>query len=350
MSRVGDTLKFRDNGISVEDARKKMLEAGQAPSEIAREVKKNEAVGVVSAPAPTSSTPTQRVEPVSPAPTPVPVVDNQPKVDRYENNKFTAEIRQEDGKWIADIAYKNGAGPERFIASTKNDLLRDLLLGKANATLRVREVTRQQKVGGPDVDKTYILPEGFSEEAFSALPQEAKDSLVSDWALKNALIFCESNRDFYANDENSDTLERFLINKGLPFTVRNFEYAYKELGPDGDDILHRRPSPATPVLVPSVSAPAPVVVDSTPVAAPAPAPVSTEAPALVAPAPQVRKRGTTGLVPGFSSSGTTELDAQEESTESREPSEAELRKLSPEELNLRYRETMAARRRARGQF
>lgn len=42
---VGDVAKFKDGGISVEDARKRMVEAGQAPKGIAAEKSKNVAVG-----------------------------------------------------------------------------------------------------------------------------------------------------------------------------------------------------------------------------------------------------------------------------------------------------------------
>jgi len=233
------------------------------------------------------------------------------------------------------------------VADTKNDLMRDLLIGKANATLRVREVTREQKLGGPEIDKEYILPEGFSRETFAALPQEAKDALTSELAHKNALIFCETNRDFYANEFNSETVEKFLINKNLPFTVRNFQYAFKELGPLGDDILHKRPAPVTETPVPVAA----VAVDSAP--AVAPTPVASATPAPAAPATRVRTRGTTGLQPGFSSASNDELDGHEEGDKSREPSEAELRKLSPggqpvsAELKRAYAETMAARRKAR---
>lgn len=43
--RVGDVAKFKDKGLSVEDARKQMLEAGQAPKGLASEKAKNDAVG-----------------------------------------------------------------------------------------------------------------------------------------------------------------------------------------------------------------------------------------------------------------------------------------------------------------
>lgn len=359
MPKVGDSVRFRDNGPSVEEARRKMLEAGEAPKQIAKETKKNEAVGVTrptrSAPPSVQQAPVQQapapVATASPAPAAPAPTAREDKSDRYENNSFIAEIRQEGGKWIADITYKNGAGPERFVEDTKSDLMRALLIGKANATIRVREVTREQKTGGPAIDKEYNLPDGFSRETFATLPQEAKDALVSELAHKNALIFCEQHHEFYANEENSETVEKFLFNKSLPFTVRNFEYALRELGPQGDDILVPRPSPTTAFVSAPTTPVATVAVDSAPVAAPAPVASATSAPA--APATRVRTRGTTGIQPGFSSS--TELeDITEETGTSREPSEAELRKSSPSgqpvsaELKAAYQATIAARRKARG--
>ena len=47
MAKVGEVVKFGDRGISVEEARRKMLEAGQAPKGIQSETRKNEAVGVI---------------------------------------------------------------------------------------------------------------------------------------------------------------------------------------------------------------------------------------------------------------------------------------------------------------
>jgi len=170
--------------------------------------------------------------------------------------------------------------------------------------------------------------------------------MIESWAAQDAQTFCNATPEYYAIQENNDKMQKFLRAKGLPFTLRNFKFAYEELFED-----ELTPRPAAPVAIaadsnvtpttPTVPVVAPTVVDSTlvtvdPVAASAAAPSA-------APAPQVRKRGTTGLQPGFSSSGTSELETQESGQQPSEPSEAELRKLPLDELRLKARKTFKPR-------
>ena len=334
MSKVGEVVKFGDNGISVEEARKKMLEAGQAPKGIQSEVRKNEAVGVIHGVA--GRTPVVQ-EPVVAVEPPVAVVEPAAQVEKIENAKFSLEIKHEDGEWVAEITYKNGAGVERFTAPSRNALNLKLLEGKANATLRVREAIRREKYG-TDLDKVYTLPEYMTQEAFDALPALAQQGMIDTLATQEAYALHSVHPEFYINENNSLKIQKFLNKRDLPFTVRNMEFAYYEL--EESDELDSRPKPE--IVAPSVPATTPSAEDSAAAAASS-APVASATPAPAAPAVAVRKRGTTGLRPGDSSAGNTELEQTEESQTPREPSEAELRKLPLSELQKLARKTYKPR-------
>lgn len=422
---VEKVLKFKDNGISVEEARRQMLASGHAPRGIASEAKKNAAVGgnvsvadsiipaasaVPSAPAaPAKKYPTSayitlinedgtdsepalvkadtpqlleielqkihtramgakrkiRVDLVDPdesIPASVPVKapvtpaaaapastapvteSGRPQTLKFENAKFSGEIRQEDGQWVAELIYKNGAGTERFEAPSRLELDRKLLEGKGNATLRVRESIRREKYG-TDLDKNYTLPDNLKQEVFDALPKEGKDLIVDAIAANQALILVNTHPEYYITENNSDRIQRFLAHKKLPFTARNMEFAYEELA-ESDPEFDARPRKeivSVSSLVPTVPATASVVEDSTPTTA-ASASVPTAA-VPAAPAPAVRKRGTTGLQPGYSSSPNSELETvQEDGSKSRELSAAELRKLPLSELKARSRASLKSNR------
>jgi len=429
---VEKVLKFTDKGISVEEARKRMLEAGEAPKGILKEVRKNAAVNPTPAQPvvqPTVSAPVRQPvpkrevatsakltvvtedgtdgestiisaetpqkldaeirtihsqaqikhqkirvefiadEPIEPVvqPEPTAVVVEEPvtapvvapvvvspipveQPERIENAKFILEIKQEDGEWIGEITYKNGAGIERFTAPSRNALNLKLLEGKANATLRVREAIRREKYG-TELDKVYTLPDYLTQEAYDALPKEAQMGILDTIATNEGNVFKELHPEYWPNEDNSVKIQKFLNKRGLPFTLRNIEFAFEELMESEE--LDIRPTPKPTVVAPSVPSPAPRTEDSVaavvPVTPVAPAPV---VPAT--PAPQVRKRGTTGLQPGHSSAANTELEtATEEANKPSEPSVAELRKSSPigkppsDDLRRAYQNTLVERRKAR---
>jgi hypothetical protein len=334
MSKVGEVVRFGDKGISVEQARRNMLEAGQAPKGLQREVRKNEAVGVtapVVQPASVIAEPVATVEPVIEVPAPTP----EPVVEKIENKKFIASIFQEGGQWVAELVYKNGAGTERFEAPSKQTLTLKLLEGKGNATLRVRESIRREKYG-VELDKMYTLPDGVTQETYDAMPEAAQRLLLDTVATQNGVTFKDLHPEYYPTENNSDKLQKFLNKRDLPYTLRNIEFAFEELM-DSDE-LDVRPQD----VAPTVPAPAPLAVDS----ASATALITIPAPAAVvpaAPAVAVRKRGTTGLRPGDASAVSTELEQTEEGQTPQGPSEAELRKLPLSELQKLARKTYKPR-------
>lgn len=406
--KVADTLKFRDQGVSVEEARKRMLEAGETPqgllTSVVKEVTKTVAPGTAT-PVPqaapsrvTKKTPTQarltlinpdgtdgdttiitakstfelnsllqrnhalaqknkrnvRVELIDPNVTEPEVVvetavpeivqpvvtaveeeeEVTPPVEVSENNKFRLEIRQEDGEWTAEITYKTGGGVERFTAPSRKALNMKLLEGKAHATLRVREAIRREKYG-VELDQVYTLPEYLTQEAFDALPEPAQRGIIDALAVQETLMLHKMHPEFYITEENSIRMQKFLNNKGLPFTVTNLIYAYEELAEAEE--LETRPIQKIEPTVPKSQPPAG---DSA--AADKNVVVASTTPASPAPVSAVRKRMTTGLVPAQSSAVTTELEtvAAEETPKSSEPSEAELRTMPLSELKQRYRATL----------
>ena len=343
MPKVSEVLKFKDGGPSVEEARKAMFAAGENPK---GESQAGAPPVVVAPPAVVPPVAAEVLEPefeeeipaVPPAAVPVPatvvptpVTVTPPKVERIETAQFVGEIKQEGGKWVAEIRYKTGAGTERFIENSRNELMLALLAGKGHATLRVNKAVRREKLGWSELDHQYPLPENTTVEKFEKLPDEQQDAMIWTIASQQIILFHDKHPEFYKTPDNAKAVNDFLVEHKLPITLRNLEYAFEDL--TESDLLDKRPevAPAREIPTPSLAPePAPARTDSAPTpATPAPAPAA--APAAAAPAVVVRKRGTTGLQPGQSSS-PTEPGSQEDGGNSREPSEAELRKLPLSEL------------------
>ena len=198
----------------------------------------------------------------------------------------------------------------------------------------MREAIRREKYG-VELDQEYNLPDYMTQEAFNALPAEAQQGMLDTIAANAGNAFKDLHPEYYPTPGNSERVQKFLNRqpnstggRGLPYTVQNLEFAFAELS-EQDPEWEFRPVPK--FVAPSVLASAPATEDSVPAPAVSVAPVSTEA-APAAPAVVVRKRGTTGLQPGFSSAANTELETTEEGSTPREPSVAELRSMPLSEL------------------
>ncbi|MHB8501502.1 MAG: hypothetical protein ACYDHE_11230 [Candidatus Acidiferrales bacterium] len=355
--KVGEVLKFRDSGPSVEEARKAMLAAGQAPSgmvarppaavpvaaepvaaaPIVPAVIPHEVADVIESDFEEEIEPPKPVVAVPAPAAPAPLVT--PRVERVENSQFVGEIKQDNGKWVAEIRYKNGAGTERFSADSRGQLMMKLLEGKGNATLRVNKAVRREKLGWSELDRQYPLPDGISTEDFDKMTDKAQDALLLSIAREQVFIFREAHPDFYRTDGNAQKLNSFLNKEKLPITARNLEYALDELSDENlppEVRLEKKPEPGYAPVTPSLEQLAPVIApartDSAPVVVAATAPVSTAAVAVAAPAVKVRPRGTTGLRPGDSSSETELGRPPEGGSGPRQLSEEEARKMPMKEL------------------
>lgn len=264
------------------------------------------------------------------------------RAERIDTQHFTGEIKQDGGQWVAELIYKNGAGTERFVAPTKNQLMFKLLEGKGYGTVQVRRVTADAKRRLVDYDKTYKFK--MSQEDFDRLSPDAKSELIDAEAAKASIEFKEAHtEDFLPSAYNSQKLLEFLDKKQATISFANLEKAFEEL--TSNDELEIRPEIVTP-YVPEGST---ELEDSNPPVVVTPA-VST-APVAATPEPQVRKRGTLGLMPGFSTAGaTSDVDGTEDGKGPRELSAAELKALSPEAHRALYQASLAANRRANRSF
>ena len=272
------------------------------------------------------------VVPEVPVAAPVAVVQparepQQEKTLRVDDKDFTAEIKKENNVWVGEIIFKNGAGTERFTAATKDEIMVKLLAAKGHATVKVRQVVRDSKLGRKantwaDMHTFAANYAGMQPEEYQALVQPAKDALVRACSLQQALEFKDLHPEFYRTAKNGQDLLDYLGEKEWPPTVHNYELAYADLS----DVLEVRPTEKE-VVKEIVVTPAPKIEDSIAVAEIAAA-VPTVAP-VSAPAVAPRKRGTSGLTPRQSSSEDSELDTVQKKPQ--EPSVTNFKKLPFEE-------------------
>jgi hypothetical protein len=269
-------------------------------------------------------------EPVIEQPVRVAVEPDAGQAKIVENSEFVGKIYRDGKEWVAEISYKNGAGTERFTANSKDDLMLKVLEGKGHGTVKVREVVKENKrrllYGDENDTWDFFFDEvkashNLTVEQYNALPAESRALIQDTIQAQQILAFQQDWPEYYATARNFEKIGKYLNKRGWPLTRRNLELAYKDL--TADEELDLRPvlsvakvdaAPAAPEPVQSVAT---VVEDSTP----APA-----APAAPAPAPVVRKRGTTGLIPGSSSVSSVDgAPKAEDGNKSRELSVSELR-------------------------
>lgn len=253
---------------------------------------------------------------------------------RQEDKFFVVEIYRNGKEWAAELTYKNGAGTELFTANSKDELMLKLAVGKANASLKVRKLVRNEKLGNKFDTWEFFFEQvkeshDLTVEQYNALP-DASRALVQDTIqAQQILAFQDAHPEYYATANNFKVIADWLNNKEIPLTLHNLELAYNDLL--DDELLELRPQPAASAAptVPAVPV-APVVEDSAPVVA-VPAP---PVPTVVAPAPSVttpRKRGSTGLIPGSSSASPAEV-VTEDSITPKEPSVSELKNMNMADL------------------
>ena len=283
--------------------------------------------------------------PLAPAPAPAPVAEapvsessSNDRRTRHEDKNCTVEMFRDGREWVAELSFKNGAGTERFTATSKDELLLKLAIGKANASLKVRDTVRRMKLGDKPDGWDYFFKQikeshNLTVEQYNALPEESR-ALAQDLVQAQQIIaFKETYPNYYATDKNFKYIAEYLNNREWPLTLHNLELAYSDL--TEDEILELRPKPVEHAPVAPVQSSAPTVVptpEDSVVEAPT-APAAPAAPAVAPNAPVVRRKVLTGLVPGSSSaspSGTA--PKSEEVTAPAEPSLKELKNLSDAEL------------------
>ena len=289
--------------------------------------------------------PTLEVIPVTenePAPEPAPVRvaadEIKPEIRSVETNEFVGRIFREGKDWVAEITYKNGAGQERFTANSKDELMVKLLEGKGHGTVKVREVVKENKrrllYGEENDNWDFFFNEvknshGLTVEQYRELPEQSQ-ALIQDTIQAEQIIRFQQNwPEYYYTQKNFQKVGKYLNAKkpeSWPLTYRNMEIAYRDLSEQNE--LEVRPTPrvdVAPQAAPEVQA--------QPVASKTEDSASAPAALVAAAAPVVRKRASTGLIPGSSSASSSDGSGKaEDGTKQREPSVTELRALSDADL------------------
>ena len=278
--------------------------------------------------------------------------ENAKDGDVIDDEDFRITINRAGRDWVAELTYKNGAGSEKFIAPNYRELIRKLTVAKANATLKIRRLSERIWIGDSfdswDIFSDMAFKDfGVTAEDYEKMPKAAKNLFVDSVQGTQVEAFMKIAPEYYPTAENFRTLVRYLNKNNVPMTARNLKIAYRHL--TDDELLETRPvekevvppapAPAVPAAA-EVRAPAKVSATADSVAQ---APVSTATPQTQAP---VRKRGSTGILPGQSSaapSGTTQRAETE--TTPRELSREELRQMDIKDLRRRAIPSLSQSRR-----
>ena len=262
---------------------------------------------------------------------------------RVEDAYRSIELYNNKGEWIADIKYKDGRQPERFKARSKDDLIVKIADGKAHATRKISALTRRIAVGSTyDTWDSYFVrikkDFGYDVVAFNALSEQTQKMIQQTLLDEDQREFMNTYPNYYGTEDNWKAFLAYTNKHQIPLTFHNLQIAYEDLlaqgvldlRPEEDEIVAEEVVPQAAEVQPTVaSTPAPVV--ATPVAHSTVEPVA-EIPAP-APATPVRKRGSSGLIPGSSSAvPTAPVVAEEAGKEPRVPSEKELKTMDIKEL------------------
>ena len=293
--------------------------------------------------------PVVAVEPAVPEPVQqVPERQAQPaqepvdtKRQRHEDAQRIIEVYNagRDG-WIANIRYKNGRQPEIFKARSKDDLIMKIAEGKANATMKIHSLNRRIAVGPAfDTWDDFFrrLQKEFNVTAtdYNNMPETAQRVLSDQIQLTDEKAFVDMYPEYYATEDNYKAIQAYLKKHSIPFTAHNLQIAYEDLLAQGvldirpNEIVAEEIEPEVVQSASTTSVTAPVV--TAPVVHSTVEPVAeTTAPA---PATPVRKRGSTGLIPGSSSAvPSAPVVTEETGNKQRELSEKELRTMDIKDL------------------
>lgn len=345
-------LKHGEEGLpSVEDLKKEMIAAREPVKTTKRGVIEPSFRGIGGAPKnAVQPTPQQTPERIPAQPAEeveeIPVVESpiedqiappaQPmKEEKIETEKFVAQIYRDGNEWIGEITYKPEAfggrapGTEKFKAGSKDGLILSLLKGKGSATLNVREANQKLKEGfTPDTWEKFFYGKvqtahGMSKTQYDALPKESRAQIQDTIQGNEIMEWQKICPEYYTAPENFKLIADYLNKNGWPISVRNLTKAYSDL--KGQLTPHPDFIPFTvPVVAPVV---APVVT-----AAPASIPAQVHGQAPVGMPPGLRKRGSTGLIPGRSSASPVSSPVPLRQETNGEPTIAELRAMSDADL------------------
>lgn len=307
-----------------------------------------------------AAAPAVPVPPKPPAPVaPVvqPVVE-QPEVIDYEDGSSVV-IEKTPRGWVATLDSNTGAGREVFKGQTKDELLRNVLAGKLNASKKINKLNRQLKLGELDTPAEPVKPavrtsELTADEVFEIKTQltQNPDLALATWFQKKtgmsveklmnlakqgeeaneklrveaeARQFRSEYPEYYPTDENLETLCKYLEKEKLDWNSKNLGIAFEELTEDG--LLEVAPKPVSRrVVQPPVAQPTPT--EATPSVETAPTPVAAT------PAPPANDPRIVGTRRQLRGSGIRQSDVtSSQPVPDTPPTDEELDNLSNEEIN-----------------
>ena len=260
----------------------------------------------------------ERAEEPAEAPAPPPLPEPEPdEPETMELEDGTQLIlEKERGQWKGTVASGSGAGqPQIYWGRTKNELFFNLMKAQANATKKIRELNRKNKLAAPSVPASQpVVPsqasrvltaeeifeiktqmESNPEEGFENLfkkkygvsldqiVQQAQRGAQAEANLQTEAVcreFLAKNPDWYNDNQNFLTLVQWLAKFKLGKTVTsaidgmyelhysgywttaNLEEAFEDLSSDG--LLNKAPVVRPP------KTPPPVTVSQEPAPAPRP--------------------------------------------------------------------------------
>ena len=204
--------------------------------------------------------------------------------------EFTVETYKDDRdtKWYGIVNYKpdaygSQAGTEKFVANSQQELILKLLKGKSHATLKVRSMARSQKLGSTPDLSDYFATElhnthNLTPAEFNALPPKTRIAITDTMYAAEAMLFKDQHPEYSLGTldgaKNFQIVIAHVKKEGWPITHRNLEIGWNDLEA-AKTIQVVEPTPALPQSAMPIQP--------------------------VAPAQPVRKRGSTGLIPGASS-------------------------------------------------
>jgi hypothetical protein len=208
--------------------------------------------------------------PPAPVAAPTPAAPPQPEVTHLEDGASVSVQKGSKG-WEATLTLANGAGSERFYGRTKDEMWLNVSIGKLNATKKIRELTKRNKLAVPNTpaptqpaptarqltaDDIFQIKTELAadpDKALSAWFQKkfglsadelvrlAKRGAIADRKLELESVarafVTEHEDDYYSSGENYTTMVAYLakhkLSPPVQITTQNFEAVLDSLAENG---------------------------------------------------------------------------------------------------------------------
>ena len=234
---------------------------------------------------------------------PAPAVATPEVITLSDGATITKDIMP-DGVHRAILDGNDGSGPEIFYGATDDALMNNVLVGKLNATRKIREQNKKLQVGNapatapapappPAGRKDFTADEifelktkladnpalaletwfqirtGMTVEQLTKLADDGRAAKMELYGEQEAQAFLASHPDYYPIDKNQSLMFQWLNANKKELNRNTLAEAFDSLFEAG--LLEAKPTAPTPTL------PAPAPVAPTPVAPVAPAPTPSDA-------------------------------------------------------------------------